>query len=62
MYQMFNETTRKFEEINIDEAELLPGQKVIRRFWCNSDQRWVTVPGQSIYTVNQDLNLELTND
>lgn len=62
IFKMFNETTRKMETIEVEDAELLPGQKVIKMFFCNLAGRYVTVPGASIFQVNSNLELELTND
>lgn len=62
IWKMFNETARGYEEIDLDEAELLPGQTVMRLFWCESAQRYVTIPGASQYVVNKDGDVELSNE
>jgi hypothetical protein len=59
IYKMFNETTRKHEEIDLNEAELLPGQIVVKMFFVASDSRYVTIPGASLFTVTETLDLEL---
>lgn len=60
IWTAYSETTRKFEQVDLDEAELVPGQKLLIKFWVPSDQKFVTVPGASLYTVtgNGDLVLE----
>lgn len=62
IFKAFNETTRKYEVIDLNEAELVPGQKVLKMFWCNTAERFVTVPGASIFQVNNNLDLELVNE
>ncbi len=56
IFKAFNQMTRKFEEVTA-ESELLPGQTVIRMFWCQSADRFVTVPGESEFKVNQSFEL-----
>lgn len=62
IYKMHNPATRKYEIIDIDEAELLPGETVMKLYRDNFSGRYVTVPGASLYRVNSDLQLELIND
>lgn len=62
LFKMFNETTRKYEVIDLDEAELLPGQTVVKFFYVPSDDKFVTVPGASLFTVTESLGLELINE
>jgi hypothetical protein len=58
-YVAFNPQTRKHEEIDPELAELVPGETVIRMFYCRSAQKFVTVPGASLYVVNADGDLVL---
>lgn len=55
----FNEVTRRYEAIPLDEAELVTGQSIMRLFWCESGQRYVTIPGASLFVVNQQGKLIL---
>ena len=57
-YRTYNPQTRKYESIDIDEAELIPGMTLIAMYWSLYANKWVTVPGASLYIVNNDLNLE----
>lgn len=58
MYITFNSYTRKCEEIDLNESELVAGMTLIRKFWSNT-AGWVTIPGASLYVVNADGDIEL---
>lgn len=62
MFKAYNEITRQYETIDPDEAELFPGQSVIRLFWCKAIEKFVTVPGASLYTVNASGEFELNQE
>ena len=62
IYKMHNPITRKYEVIDLDEAELAPGETVMKFYCDNFTGRYVTVPGASLYRVNSDLQLELINE
>lgn len=47
----WNEITRRYERIDLQKAGLAAGQRVLRLYWCESGQRYVTVPGASLYVV-----------
>jgi len=64
-FVMFNEQTRKHEEIDVDEAELLPGQTLVQEFvgiTPSGAPAWMTVPGASLYIVTDSLNLALAEE
>ncbi len=62
IWKAYNPLTRHYEEIDPDEAELLPGQTMLRMFWCQSAGRYLTVPGASLYAIDADSNLVLLAD
>lgn len=62
IYKIHNPATRKYEIIDLDEAELLPGETVVKLYRDNFSGRYVTVPGASLYRVNENLDLELINE
>jgi len=57
-----NEITRKYEEIDPDEAELFPGKTILKKYWCASVERFVTIPGASLYIVTHDGSLALVSE
>ena len=63
-FQMLNDKSRKWEDVDIDVAEILPGQTVMKVFWLNSIRRYVTIPGDCIYRMNEnfELVLEIMNE
>ena len=54
-----NPMTRKYETIDIEVAEILPGQTVMKLFYCNSFEKYVTIPGDCIYRMNKNNELVL---
>jgi hypothetical protein len=59
IYKMHNSTTRRYEQIDLDEAELSVGDIVMKFYRDNFTGRYVTVPGASLYQVNSEMELEL---
>ncbi len=51
IWKACNEITRKMEEIDIEVSELYEGQSVYQMFWCESAQRYVSIPGATLHTV-----------
>jgi len=49
---MYNEISRKMEEVDIETCELVAGQYVTCAFWSGSLEKFVTIPGASGYKVN----------
>jgi hypothetical protein len=47
-----NPLTRKYEPVDVALAELPPGTRLIRAY--RADDRYVTIPGASLYIVSQD--------
>ena len=48
IFETWNSTTRKFERVtSTDEVE--PNEMVMPMFWCESAQRYVTIPGTEVY-------------
>ena len=62
IYTMYNTESRRHEVVDLDDAELMPGEMVVQLFWCESSTRYVTVPGASLYTVQANLTLALIRD
>lgn len=62
IYKTHNSITHKYDIIDLDEAELLPGMTILKLYRDNFTGRYVTVPGASMYQVNNDLQLELVGD
>lgn len=58
-FQMYNDLTRRYEDIDLDDAEILPGQTVVKLYWLNSAQTYATVPGASLYRMNANFELVL---
>ena len=56
-YVIFNPQTRKHDEIDLEVGELLPGETIVKLFYCRRANRYVTVPGASLFTVQDDLTL-----
>ena len=59
-YVAFNEQTRKYEQIDLEDAEMFAGQTVIKMYYTKCMERWATVPGASLYTINADGSLSLS--
>lgn len=62
IYKVHNPIARKYEVIDLDEAELAPGETVVKMYRDNFTGRYVTIPGASLFKVTTDLQLELIND
>lgn len=62
IYKVHNPITRKYEVIDLDEAELAPGETVVKMHRDNFSGRYVTIPGASLFKVTADLQLEPIND
>lgn len=60
-YQMFNDESRSWEDVDVGDAEILPGQSVLKVYWCNSIRRYVTCPGASLYRMNDNFELVLAS-
>lgn len=52
-----NPLTRKYETIDIETAELLPGQTALKVYWMNATRTWATIPGDCIYRMSADYQL-----
>jgi hypothetical protein len=59
IWTMYNTETRRHEEIDLEDAELMPGETVVQLFWCQRAGRYVTVPGASLYRVQADGTLAM---
>lgn len=57
-----NPITRKYEEIDIETAELLPGQTAMKLYYCRSFDKYVTIPGDCIYRMNANYELVLDEE
>lgn len=57
IYKAYNAITRKMETINLDEAEIVPGMRIVKMFWCQSANTYVSVPGASLFVVDANLQL-----
>ena len=49
----FNPLSRRYEEV-CPESELMPGETIIRMCYHRSAGRYVTIPGASLYKVDED--------
>ena len=56
IFKAYNAMTRRMEKVT-PESELQPGQKVLRYYWCNSIDGWVTIPGASEFVVTDNFEL-----
>ena len=54
----FNRQAKRYETV----TDLQPGMSVVKMYWCKQAQKFVTVPGASLFKVNQTGELELVND
>jgi hypothetical protein len=61
-WMIYDATTRRHVAIDLDEAELLPSETVVQMFWSKAAGRYVTIPGDSLYTVQADGSLVLDDD
>jgi hypothetical protein len=53
LWTAVNPATRKREIID-PEAELIPGEKIVKLFYCKRLDGYVTVPGASLFKVSPD--------
>ena len=58
IYKAFNPITRKMETIYLFEAEIVEGLKLIKMYWCEAIGKYVTIPGDALFRINVDLDLE----
>ena len=62
IWTMYNTETRRHEQIDLDDAELMPGETVVQMFWNQRAGHYVTVPGASLYAVQGGSTLALIRD
>lgn len=48
-----NPMTRKYATVDLVNDEFVTGQTVLKLFWCNSAEKYCTIPGDCIYRLNE---------
>jgi len=57
LWSAINPVTNKREIID-QEAELIPGETIVKLYYCKRLDGYVTIPGDSLFKVNSDGFLE----
>lgn len=60
IWKVYNKQTRRYETINPAQAQ--PDQTVVKMFWSKNAERFVTIPGASLYKVNASGQMELVTE
>jgi hypothetical protein len=58
IYKVFNPTLRRYETIDLEAIEHFEGMTLIKMYFCNTIGKYVTIPGDALYRVNVNLELE----
>lgn len=62
IYKTYDPTIRRHTQIWPDESEMVPGMILIKMFYCPSAGGYVSIPGASLFRVNDRFELEAIND